>query len=236
VEPSSAPWRIVEPESDESPSPGATPPGHDLPWVVIGAVLIALVVAGSAILLDARPNPGVEIDGAVDVEVGLAAEGGTGAASPAATPGEVLVEVGGAVLHPGVYRLPADARILDAVDAAGGFGPRVDATEADRRLNLAAPVRDGDEIHVPARGEVAALSPGSAGGDPASGQAGGPIDVNHATAEALDTLPGVGPATAAKIIAAREEQPFASLEELGSRKVVGPATLEKIRDLVTVGP
>ena len=195
-------------------------------------MLIALVVAVAAIVLAARPDPGVEIDGAVDAEVGLAAEGGTGAAGPAATPGEVLVEVGGAVLHPGVYRLPADARILDAVDAAGGFGPRVDATEADRRLNLAAPVRDGDEIHVPARGEVAALSPGSAGGGPA----GGPIDVNQATAEALDTLPGIGPATAAKIIAAREEQPFASVEELGTRKVVGPATLEKIRDLVAVGP
>ncbi len=123
MEPSSAPWRIVEPESDESPSPGATAPGHDLPWVAIGAVLIALVVAGSAILLAARPDPGVEIDGAVDVEAGLAAEGGTGAAGPAATPGEVLVEVGGAVLHPGVYRLPAGARVLDAVDAAGGFGP-----------------------------------------------------------------------------------------------------------------
>jgi competence protein ComEA len=232
VEPSNAPWRIVEPAPEESPPSATTASGRELPWVAVAAVLIALVVAGSAILLAARPDPGVEIDGAMDVEVGLAAEGGTGAAAPAATPGEVLVEVGGAVLRPGVYRLHAGARVLDAVDAAGGFGPRVDATEADRRLNLAAPVRDGDEIHVPARGEVAAASPGPASG----GGGGGPIDVNQATAEALDTLPGVGPATAAKIIAAREEQPFASVEELGSRKVVGPATLEKIRSLVTVGP
>jgi len=228
VEPSSAPWRIVEPEPDESPSP--EPTARDLPWVAIGAVLIALVVAVAAVVLAARPDPGVEIDGAVVAEAGLAAEGGTGAA--AATPAEVLVEVGGAVLHPGVYRLPAGARVLDAVDAAGGFGPRVDASEADRRLNLAAPVRDGDEIHVPARGEVVAASPASAAGGPANG----PIDVNQATAEALDTLPGIGPATAAKIIAARDEQPFASVEELGTRKVVGPATLEKIRDLVAVGP
>jgi competence protein ComEA len=230
VEPSNAPWRVVEPEPDESLASATTTSGRDLPWLAIAAVLIAIVVAGAAIVLAARPDPGVEIDGALDTEVGLATEGRTGAAGPAATPDEVLVEVGGAVLRPGVYRLPVGARVLDAVDAAGGFGPRVDATEADRRLNLAAPVHDGDEIHVPARGEVAAASQG-----PASG-GGGPIDVNQATAEALDTLPGVGPATAAKIIAAREEQPFASVEDLGSRKVVGPATLEKIRSLVTVGP
>jgi len=232
VEPSNAPWRVVEPGPDESPGPDATAPGRDLPWVAIGAVLIALVVAGAAMLLATRPDPGIEIDGAVDVEAGLAADGTTRSAKPTASPDEILVEVGGAVVRPGVYRLQAGARVLDAVDAAGGFGPRVDAAEADRRLNLAAPVRDGDEIHVPARGEVVAAPPGSSDG----GSTAGPVDVNHATSEALDTLPGIGPATAAKIIAAREVQPFTSVDELGTRKVVGPATLAKIRDLITVVP
>jgi competence protein ComEA len=155
----------------------------------------------------------------------------------------VVVEVGGAVARPGVYRLPAGARVADAIAAAGGFGSRVDVEVADRALNLAAVVRDGDEIHVPARGE--APPPAAAGGGPDSGGAGGGtggatagglIDLNRATAEQLDTLPGIGPATAAKIIVAREERPFASLEDVGSRKVVGAATLEKIRALVTVGP
>ena len=158
-----------------------------------------------------------------------------------------MVEVGGAVARPGVYRLPAGARVADAIAAAGGFGSRVDVEAADRALNLAAVVRDGDEIHVPARGEApasAAAGGGSdtggagsgAGGGAGEASAGGLIDLNRATAEQLDTLPGVGPATAAKIIAAREERPFASLEDVGSRKVVGAATLAKIRALVTVGP
>ena len=235
MEPSSAPWRVIEPEPDDSSSPGAPSPGRDLPWLPIGAIVIALVIAISALVLAARPDPGVGIDGAADLEAGSAGEAGTGAPGPAGTAEVVLVEVGGAVLRPGVYRLASGARILDAVTAAGGFGPRVDAAEADRRLNLAAPVRDGDEIHVPARGEVAVASPGAAAGG-GSDSGSGPIDLNRATAEQLDTLPGVGPATAAKIIAAREEQPFASIDEVGARKVVGPATLEKIRALVTVGP
>jgi competence protein ComEA len=144
------------------------------------------------------------------------------------------VDVGGAVARPGVYHLPPGSRVADAIDAAGGYGPSIDAALADRQLNLAAVVRDGEQVHVPARGEggpAAAVPDG-----PASGSAGGPVNLNTATPEALDTLPGVGPATVAKIVAAREERPFATVDELLARKVVGAATLEKLRPLVTVGP
>jgi competence protein ComEA len=111
----------------------------------------------------------------------------------------------------------------------------VDAGLADRQLNLAAVVRDGEEVRVPARGE-AATSIGGDSGSAAGSASGGLIDLNSATESELDTLPGIGPATAAKIIAARTEQRFATLDELDTRGVLGPATLEKILPLATVGP
>ncbi|OGO57590.1 MAG: hypothetical protein A2V85_10465 [Chloroflexi bacterium RBG_16_72_14] len=171
------------------------------------------------------------MDGATDLGPSFGLAGGS--VDPALGGGpELVVEVGGAVARPGVYRLPPGSRVGDAIVAAGGFGARVDAGAADRQLNLAAGLHDGDEVHVPTRGEAAATG----GGDGGGGVAGGLIDVNSASAEQLDTLPGIGPATAAKIIAAREEQRFASVDDLRARKVVGEATLEKIRDLVTAGP
>ena len=127
--------------------------------------------------------------------------------------------------------------------AAGGYGPRVDADRAARELNLAAPLTDGDHIRVP-RGTMPAVRRlhrrrrglGSAGGSGAAGgpKAAGPIDLNRATAEQLDTLPGIGPATATKILASRDEQPFASVDDLRTRKLVGDKTFEKLKDLVTV--
>jgi competence protein ComEA len=115
----------------------------------------------------------------------------------------------------------------------------VDVALVDRQVNLAATLRDGEKIRVPVRGETTV-----SGGNPVSGEAGGQqaaadggvVALNHATPEALDTLPGVGPATVAKIVAAREQQPFAVIDDLLARKVVGAATLEKLRALATVGP
>jgi competence protein ComEA len=155
---------------------------------------------------------------------------------PSIAPERVVVEVNGAVRRPGIYRLPPASRVGDAISAAGGYGGRVDAFAA-QSLNLAAKVEDGQQIHVPARGEAAAAAsaagtaPGAASGVSAH-QPAGRINVNTASASELDTLPGIGPATAAKIISARAEKPFGTVEELRDRKVVGAATLEKIRDLV----
>jgi len=147
--------------------------------------------------------------------------------------GGVVVDVQGAVVRPGVQRLAAGSRVADAIAAAGGYGPRVDAGRIAAELNLAAPVKDGDRVVVPARGDPgpSAASGASDGGGSSGGAL---IDLNSATASELDTLPGIGPKTAQKIIDARAEKPFASVDELRDRKIVGAATFEKVRSLVTV--
>lgn len=144
-------------------------------------------------------------------------------------PETLVVDVEGAVLHPGIIELPAGARVADAVAAAGGYAPEADLAAAAAQVNLAALVRDGQQIVVP----VAGAAPGSGpGGD---STAGGLVNLNSASADALDALPGIGPVTVQKIIAARTEQPFSSLPELVTRKVLTNAQLDKIRDLVTLG-
>jgi competence protein ComEA len=150
------------------------------------------------------------------------------------TPQAAVVHVAGAVRNPGVYRLTAGARVQDAVERAGGprRGGDVNA------INLAAKVVDGQQVVVPSRGAGAAAAPaageGAGGGVAAAGgPAGPPISLNSATADQLDTLDGIGPATAAKIIAWRTQHGgFRSVADLGQVPGIGPKKLAAIKDRV----
>jgi len=162
----------------------------------------------------------------------------------------IRVEVSGAVRIPGVYALPAGSRLIDAITAAGGWGERIDPLRIEICLNLAAPLTDGSAIRIPSRDDRFMLgvqgilcgtlyaAPGDIAATDVAGSAattatGGKIDLNTATAEQLDTLPGIGPVTAAKIIAARKEAPFLIVDDLRTRGIISDRVLQQIRPLVT---
>lgn len=186
---------------------------------LLAACCAAVVALGGVWLAASAASPRIELGS-------LGAPDGSADPSSADSLGDLVVDVAGAVRKPGLYHLPAASRVGDAIVAAGGFGPSVDTTAAATQLNLAAPLTDGQKILVPSRGGAAATA--------ASGTSPGLVDLNHASESELDALPGIGPATAKKIIDARAERPFASADELLTRKIVGQATWQKIRDLVTV--
>jgi competence protein ComEA len=227
-----APWRVLDDAvgssagASEAGDPAETSRGWLTPRLLLGLTAAVGLALGAFALAATGPTGSIEVGGATEWSSSPEALGSARSTS------EVVVDVQGAVLAPGVHRLPAGARVGDAIAAAGGYGPRVDAARAASEINLAAVVQDGDRIVVPARGDATPAP--AAGVDGGSGASGGLVNVNTATAEELDTLPGVGPVTAQKIIDARAEKPFASVDELKERKVVGAATLEKLRDLVTV--
>jgi competence protein ComEA len=148
------------------------------------------------------------------------------AAAPAPRP-RVVVHVVGAVRRPGLYRLEDGSRIADAVRRAGGATRKADLA----LVNLAAPVADGAQIVVPRRADAADARSSSRAG--AAGPAAKP-SLNQATLEELDALPGIGPATAQKIVAYRQEHgAIASVDELDAVPGIGPARLEQLRELVT---
>lgn len=135
----------------------------------------------------------------------------------------VVVDVAGAVARPGLARLSYGARVGDAIAAAGGATPDADLTA----VNRAALLRDGTRVYVPRFGEVAPA--GSVGTDAET-----KIDLNHATARELESLPGIGPATAGRIVRSREQRTFAKIEELQTRGLVTARVLADIRDLLTL--
>ncbi len=238
---------------------GGGPPGRAL--VVVLSVVVAGAV-GWRLLAPPAPPPEAEIplappvadaddqgvealEGAGETAspagaAGAVAPGSAVDAPPGAAPGaaagpagEVVVHVVGAVPAPGVQRLPAGARVVDAVEAAGGANGDADLA----RINLAAALVDGQQIYVLRVGEEPPLPPvGTGGAGPVAGadDAANPIDINRASATELEDLPGVGPATAEAIIAHREQNgPFASVDDLIDVRGIGDAKLEQIRPHAT---
>lgn len=244
MDPNATPWRILE--DPVGATPGGAPAGGDEQtsrWpvrrstLVVGFVAIGLAVGAFVLAAGSSSTGSVVVDGGSPLP-----GDSTGVAMRSDGPGEpgatsvLVVEIVGAVDNPGVFRLPRDSRVGDLVAAAGGYGPRVDTERAGRELNLAALLRDGDQIRVPSRDDT--VGPSTTSGTGAKSSAtrapSAPIDLNRASAEELDTLPGIGPATAAKILASRDEQPFTAVDDLRSRKLVGEKTFANLKDLVTV--
>lgn len=233
MDPSSSPWRSFEtpdPSTETAPQPGPagtarTATASTVPRGAVIAIVAAtvLLVGGAAWLAGSGP-------GFSEVTVATADEEPTG--GPGATQ-MLVIDVAGAVADPGVYRVPAGSRVGDAISIAGGYGPRVDARRVAIELNLAAPLTDGQHLVVPSRDDSSERGGGV--DTPMSGVAAtGLIDINRASSGELDALPGIGPVTAAKIIASREASPFSAVEDLRDRKLVGQKTFDGLADLVTV--
>ena len=196
-----------------------SPPGDPRNrWsVALGAALglvalIVVVAVGSHIFRSATPTPSVVV---------ASPEGAVEENAPAPTAATVMVHVVGAVESPGVIELPQNSRIVDALAKAGGA--REDAVLSG--INLARVLFDGEQIVVPALGDEPVVPSGDA--PP------GLVSLSRATSAELETLPRVGPATAARIIAWRAAHgPFASIDEVLAVSGIGPATLEGFRSLV----
>jgi len=190
---------------------------------LVGLVALLAVTLGGAGLWYVRslPRP---------VEVAAAPSGGTASAPASASSSPevvVLVDVAGWVRRPGVYEFTEGARVIDAIDAAGGArsGAVLEA------LNLAAPLTDGTQILVPREGQEGVAPAPVTGG----AVAGGLVNVNSAIATELEELPGIGEVIAQRIIDYRTENgPFATVDELVDVSGIGDAILESIRELVTV--
>lgn len=205
------------------------------PWWAAAAGALAVVVLGAVAWAAFRPGanpPPIELElprAEATASTSSPSEERPGSGSAPDRPdGAVVVHVAGAVASPGLYRLGGDARVADALDAAGGPAP--DA-ELDA-VNLAAKVADGERVYVPRKGEA---PPGVVAAGAAGGASAGPLDLNTATADQLDALPGVGPATAEAILAYRQEKGrFRSVDELLEVRGIGEAKLASLRSKVTV--
>ena len=200
--------------------------------MTLGAVVVLLLVALVVAVLVAALGPrGSTVTIAPDPAP--VAEGLPGA-EPSGAGGAIFVHLLGAVQRPGLYQLREGDRGIDAVAAAGGFAGTADQSQ----LTLARPLSDGEQIYVPAIGETPSPGAGTVGagvGGGGGGAVAGKVNLNTADLAALDTLPGVGPATAKAIVDWRDANGrFTAVEDLLGVTGIGEKTLAELRDLVTV--
>lgn len=199
------------------------------------ATVLSVAIVYAAVIAPHAPPPELTIPYATSTSTAIA-EGVSTATSEAPAPSAITVHAAGAVRHPGVYVMDGGARVADVLAAAGGPLPVADLD----RVNLAAPVADGVRVYVPAIGQDAPPSvvtgdAGPAPGGTSSGDPGRMIDLNRASTAELETLPGVGPATASAIVEHRERNgPFVSVEDLLAVRGIGEVKLAALRDLVHV--
>ena len=185
----------------------------DRRWTLAGGLALVSVVAGIWFGRGVTTQP-APLSGPVTTTSVAASE-----------PSSIYVHVSGWVAVPGLVRVPAGSRLADAVAAAGGVRP---GGSLDR-LNLAQSLVDGEQVRVPGPGEE------PSGGPVAAGESGGPIRLNVASAAELESLPGIGPVLAGRIVAHRQAHgPFRQVEDLLAVAGIGEAKLAAIRDLVTV--
>jgi competence protein ComEA len=193
------------------------------------AVLALLVVAGAVFwYVRSLPRPVT-----IQASRGNLGPGAVAAPSPSPSPAVLFVHVAGHVRHAGVYQLNQGDRVIDAIRAAGGARKDSDL----RSINLAALVTDGEQIIVWKKGPGGSVvtSGGGGGVPPGSGSPTQPVNLNTATLDQLESLPGIGPALGQRIIDYRTEHgPFASVDDLVDVSGIGEKRLEDIRPLVTV--
>lgn len=223
----------------------APDPSRGPRWRTGAGAAVVLVLAALAVTIAVSALSTAQGAGSTTVTSAPSADASSWAATsePSSVGGVLFVHVHGAVVSPGLYELAAGARVVDVIAAAGGFGDEADPAG----VNLARPLVDGEQLKVPAVGEVVADSGADGGGavgggavDGGGGAAGGGgagslVNLNTADDAALQTLPGVGPATAGAILDWRQQNgTFRSVDDLLGVSGIGEKTLEKLRPQVTV--
>jgi len=196
--------------------------------MILTGLLFGLLAVGLILLL-AQPKQGAPIT-LMPAPTATA----TGLPMPTWTPEPILVQIGGAVHSPGVYSLPEGARVEDLITSAGGL-----STDADLdRINTIATLHDGDYYYLPAAGQAIPETATNAPGNKTSEHDSAftyPLDLNTATQEELESLPGIGPSKAADILAYRDSHgPFLSLDDLVNVPGIGDVTVDSLRDYLIV--